>query len=141
MWSKDCIQSCEQKLGLKGVSRTCEQKLWTQVLSKSCEYKLWTKVVNKNFEQKFKTKALSKNCEKKYEWKLWIKVLKKYCEQKLWTKFWTWVVNMGCEHAGFSIEILAWGGTRPPPIGGQRSDGGGLARDSRQNSEVSQISK
>ena len=43
--------------------------------------------------------------------------------------------------SGLPVEILAWGGTRPPPIGGQRSDGGELARDSRQNSEVSKISK
>ena len=39
---------------------------------------------------------------------------------------------------GLSLEILAWGGTQG---GGQGSDDGGLAHDSRQNSEVSQISK
>ena len=40
--------------------------------------------------------------------------------------------------AGLPLQILAWGGTGPPHRGGtqgggQGSDGGGLARDSRQN--------
>ena len=49
--------------------------------------------------------------------------------------------------AGLSIQILAWGGDTSPPHrggthgGGQGSDGGGLARNSRQNLEVSQTSK
>ena len=49
--------------------------------------------------------------------------------------------------SGLPVEILAWGGDTSPPIGGghmgggQGSDGGGLARKSRQNLEGSQISE
>ena len=44
--------------------------------------------------------------------------------------------------AGLALQILTWGGLVPPHRGGthgggQGSDGGGLARNSRQNSEVS----
>ena len=48
--------------------------------------------------------------------------------------------------AGFPIQISAWGGRIVPPphrVGtdgvGQRSDGGGLARDSRQIREVTKL--
>ena len=41
-----------------------------------------------------------------------------------------------CIVSGLSVQISVWGGTDG---GGQRSDGGGLARDSRQGRELKKL--
>ena len=53
------------------------------------------------------------------------------------------ILDMGGDQwvDGGGLRIFLMGGDRPPWGGGQGSDVGGLARDSQQNSEVSQISK
>ena len=57
--NKSCKKGCEQKLGIKVVSKICKEKLWQMFekkLGKICEKKLSTKVTNiisnTSFEQK-----------------------------------------------------------------------------------------
>ena len=83
MWPKTAVQSCDQKLPWRAVTRNCRGELWPETAVESCDQKLPWRAVTRNCRGELWPETAVQSCDQNCCAELWPKTAVESCDQKL----------------------------------------------------------